>query len=387
MSKKKILFVNNNMKIGGVQKALLEVLKQIHTQYEVTLLLFRKTGALLDQIPADVRVQETSSHFEYLGISQGECSTLKEKLTRGMYAVISKKLGIGMTTRVMGLTVPKKATEHYDAAISFLHCGAYKICYGGVAEYVLKHTNAEKKICYIHCDYANSGTASEYSKQLYPQFDTIACVSNSVRKQFLSILPNMKEKAVVVQNPVDTAEIKLLAQKDPFPYDPGYVNVLTVARLAEEKGVDRVIHAMEQMHTKQFRYYVVGDGILKGQLEKLINEKHLEDTVFLLGEDANPYRYMVGADLLMVPSYNEAAPVVFQEALVLGLPVFTTCTLSAKEMIPEKFGFVVNNTDDAILKMLLDVEKHPNWIEEKKSALENLDDGKNEFINQFQRIL
>ena len=40
----RILIVNNNMHIGGVQKALVNLLWNIRDRYDVTLLLFSKEG-------------------------------------------------------------------------------------------------------------------------------------------------------------------------------------------------------------------------------------------------------------------------------------------------------------------------------------------------------
>ena len=52
---KKILIVNNNMHIGGIQKSLLNLLTALTqyrgAEYEIDLLLFAKCGALLDEIP------------------------------------------------------------------------------------------------------------------------------------------------------------------------------------------------------------------------------------------------------------------------------------------------------------------------------------------------
>ena len=45
---KKILIVNNNLHIGGVQKALINLLWQLRGQYDVTLLLFHKGGKYLE---------------------------------------------------------------------------------------------------------------------------------------------------------------------------------------------------------------------------------------------------------------------------------------------------------------------------------------------------
>ena len=51
---KKILFVNSDMKVGGVQKSLLNLLWEISGRYDVTLLLFSPQGAYLKQLPPDV---------------------------------------------------------------------------------------------------------------------------------------------------------------------------------------------------------------------------------------------------------------------------------------------------------------------------------------------
>ena len=50
---KKIIIVNNNMKVGGIQKSLCNLLWSIHGRYDVTLLLFQAVGDYMNQIPAD----------------------------------------------------------------------------------------------------------------------------------------------------------------------------------------------------------------------------------------------------------------------------------------------------------------------------------------------
>ena len=53
---KKLLIVNNNMRVGGVQKSLYNLLWSLdYTEYEVTLLLFSKTGVYLDSLPDTLR--------------------------------------------------------------------------------------------------------------------------------------------------------------------------------------------------------------------------------------------------------------------------------------------------------------------------------------------
>ena len=82
----------------------------------------------------------------------------------------------------------------------------------------------------------------------------------------------------------------------------------------------------------------------------------MEKKVFLLGETLNPYPYMKGADYLLHPSIHEAAPMVFDEAKVLGLPILSTDTTSAKEMLAE-CDIVCENSVQGLQQALLHIQK------------------------------
>ncbi len=60
---KKILIVNNNMKIGGVQKSLCNLLWSVADQYDITLYLFAPIGAYMHNIPPQVHVLSCDSLF------------------------------------------------------------------------------------------------------------------------------------------------------------------------------------------------------------------------------------------------------------------------------------------------------------------------------------
>ena len=83
---KKVLIVNNNMKIGGVQKSLCNLLWSVADQYDITLLLFEPVGEYVKDIPQQVHILSCDSLFRYLGISQKECSrNLYDYFIRGIF--------------------------------------------------------------------------------------------------------------------------------------------------------------------------------------------------------------------------------------------------------------------------------------------------------------
>lgn len=349
--KQKMLIVDCNLKIGGIQKALINLLKQLHDIYDVTLLLFYPAGSLIDEVPKDVRVLGAQSDFRYMGMAQENCAKRMDQFKRAVYVLVARLFGQKVAVKLASWTLlrdRKQLETEYDIAISYSHMAPERTFFSGTAPYVLEVCKAALKCCYIHCDYQNSGNRSAYSDEVYRRFDRIFCVSESVRRRFLKALPELKEIVLTCPNAVDEKMILRMAEDSPYVYDASYINLLTVARLTAEKGVRRVIGALAQVKSSHIRYYVVGDGKERKELEAYVAAQGLTECIFFLGETDNPYRYMQNADWLVVPSYHEAAPVVFQEAKVLKLPILTTRTTSADEMIGTEFGMVVENSDEAI---------------------------------------
>lgn len=78
--------------------------------------------------------------------------------------------------------------------------------------------------------------------------------------------------------------------------------------------------------------------------------------MILHGEQKNPYRYLKNAKLFLLPSYHEAAPMVFGEASCLGIPILSTETTSAIEMVENQgAGWVCKTDDKSLLQKMKNV--------------------------------
>ena len=143
-----------------------------------------------------------------------------------------------------------------------------------------------------------------------------------------------------------------MADQDPVTYNnEEFSHVLMVSRLSREKGIDRAIRALAHVNAHGIRacLHLVGDGIEREKLRLLAEELDISDLVVFHGEQANPYRYMKNADLFLMTSYHEAAPMVIDEARALGLPILTTETTSAHNMVTDRHcGWVCENSQSAI---------------------------------------
>lgn len=358
---KKILIVNNNMNIGGIQKALLNLLNEVKNEYDTTLLLFCKTGELLSQIPKEINVVEGNAFLKILGMSHAEAKQrgIAMLLHRSFYAVLTRifktKLAFGILTRMF------KIKGEFDCAISYMQNSFENILYGGCAEFVLNGVKSKNKVCFVHCDFLNYGGNTEYNRRTLEKFDKIAVVSNAVGKRLISAVSTLENKVYTVHNCVNYDEINRLKDE----YEPrirkGAISIFTAARISEEKGILRMLPIFERIREKgiNFVWYIAGDGAQKAEAETLAQKLSICENVVFLGNLTNPYPYFYKSDIVLVPSYNEAAPMVFNEAAAAGTYIFTTDTASAKEMVGDlNLGFVCENTDAEIEKNLCSVLKN-----------------------------
>lgn len=384
---KKLLIVNNNMHIGGVQKSLLNLLGEIHKDYDITLLLFYTGGRLLEEIPDDIKIIEARGPFRYFGMTKHDAKSGFDKLGRMFWASVTRVFGRKFTVNLM---IPfQKKLFGFDTAVSFLHSGENHMFYGGCNEFVLKCSEAKKKITFLHCDYKKINANSKYNAEIYSQFDKIAACSEGCRQSFLNLLPQFKDKTFTVENCHNYNKIRNSAKAENISLPSDKLNIVTVARFGKEKGVLRAIRAVSKLEKKDLlKYYIIGDGTEFEQAKALIDELKLSENVTLLGEKENPYGYIKAADLLLIPSYSEAAPMVIGEAACLGVPVLSTETSSSEEMVAATgYGFVCKNSQDGITQALEEIINNQNLIKEKSSFLNSQKFSNVNALKQFSELV
>lgn len=355
---KKILIVNNNMKIGGVQKSLYNLLWAIEKEYDITLFLFAAEGAYMDMLPPGIKIKSCVGSFRYLGLSQGDCrGKVQDALKRGCLAAICRIFGRPIVMRLL-LLGQRVLPDAYDCAIAFLHNGGRRSFYGGVQEFVLHCVNAKKKVAFLHCDYRNCGADFTGNNRNLDAFDAIAACSDGCRRAFLEVLPSFNEKCITVKNFHRFEEIQNLAKEDPVCYDKDRINLLMVSRLSHEKGIERAIKAVA--HAVECRLpvvlHIVGGGVMEESLKVLVNDLGIRENINFYGEQNNPYRFMKNADLFLLTSYHEAAPLVIEEAQSLGVPILTVQTTSSEDMVTKSgAGWVCDNSESALKRELVRV--------------------------------
>jgi len=191
-------------------------------------------------------------------------------------------------------------------------------------------------------------------KKYYKRLNYFICQSGYMQQDLIDNYNISKEKTVVINNPAEESVAAVNASSQ--------IKLLTVARLSEEKGIDRLIRSVAKL-TIPFTYHIIGDGDQQQALQQLISSLHLEDKVFLEGEKNNPFEGMEDATLFLMGSYYEGFPNTLLEAGALGIPaVAYDAPGGINEIINNgETGFVVKGNDAAAFKLAIEEAIHTNF--------------------------
>lgn len=194
---------------------------------------------------------------------------------------------------------------------------------------------------------------------LFARGDLFLPVSHFWRRRLIA-LGCPAERIVVHPMGVDLRRFAF----EPRRPDGGEVRLLTVARLVEKKGVEYGIRAVAALRAAGLpvRYRIVGNGPLRGSLERLAAELGVREVVRFEGERDQEHiiRAMREAHLFVAPSVTardgdmEGIPVSLMEAMATGLPVVSTYHSGIPELVQDgTSGFLVPERDVEALAMVL----------------------------------
>ncbi len=369
MPQKRILLINSHFGVGGIQSSLINMANELCEFYSVDLLVYYPEGPMKERLDSRVNIIKSSFAFMAMGMS------LKTALKSGNFLIILFKLLGTLWSRVFDNRLPifiatkiQPELSGYDLAIAFRQEASKSELASGFIRVLQSCVEAKKKIAWIHCDSTQFPENQSFNRKYYKNIDTIVGVSQSVANAFKSMNPEFSNKMDYCYNFLDYGKFyEKSKEEQQLKYPEDKFICFSACRLGAEKGLVRGIKAMAPVfkENNDIMWYIAGDGPERENIEAAIEQEGLHGRVILLGNQSNPYPYMKNADLYISLSFHEAAPMVYTEAKALGVPVFTTRTLSSDEMLQDGVNaFICENNDEGIFKSFSEV------ISNKEKAVE-----------------
>lgn len=350
---RKILFFINSLSGGGAEKVLVDMVNTMSPlKYEITLCTLADVGIYQSQLNKNIRV----------------CSLVKAK-----NPVIRKVL-----SWLILFVIPTRWTyqfffrEKYDVEVAFLEGFPTKLLAASTSK-------TAKKLAWVHIDLINYDKNNRIFKSVqegrsaYNTYDAIYCVSDDVREKFNQKY-GLEEKSFTQYNVLDDQRIIELSKAQiSSQRDPKRIEFVTVGRLADQKGYDRLIEACSELQQwkDKFHITIVGEGPDEKILKQLVQEKKLSGTIDFAGFQSNPYPYIRQADCFLCSSRAEGFSTVATEALILGKPIVTTECAGMKDLFgTEECGLIVENSIEGIRTSILHVLKNQECLSRYQRAVE-----------------
>lgn len=183
--------------------------------------------------------------------------------------------------------------------------------------------------------------AASYTDRIVTNADVIA-------DDYLARGIGQRDQYTTVYSGVD---LDAFADAEPADDLPGErPRIVMVGRLADGKGHEVLLDAVELLGEFEGSVCIVGDGPLYDSLTTDVVDRGLSDQVYLTGFRDDVPRVLAAIDALVLPSFREGTPRVITEAMACGLPVIATNIAGIPEQVADgESGYLISTGDPAAL--------------------------------------
>ena len=359
----KVLVLHGHLSMGGEERVLLSVLKNlVELNYDVDLLItwnHRENNLFENEIPEKVNYKFLFDNYNG-----------KNKLIKEIYRIRAKTTYLKKVEKII-------KENKYDVIIDY-------------SSNLLKYNNFDIKVpvfAWIHFSLTfgeklSADKIEKYKKQ-YKKYDKILAICDTMRDEFVEILGMDKNKVELVYNPIDLEAIRKKAKNIDKKYE-NYLKqdyFLQVSRLTEQKQPEHLVdiyYKLKQQGIKE-KLYFIGNGEKIELIKQKIREYNLENDVVLLGQIENPYPFFKNAKLFVHTAKYEGLPTVLLESLALGTPVVAyDCPTGPKDILGKnsEYGELIplNDKDTFVEKVYELMNKNEKYENYRKLSLVRAND-------------
>ncbi len=267
----------------------------------------------------------------------------------------------GLSVYDLGLTHPLKTLTAIDKLRSLLRSIRPQLLMAGALNPSLLCGEAvrglaDRPVCVslvVNNPQIEPGWRMPWVRRCYREFDHFIAVCGPLREMVIGVYPFIPAHCVHAwPTPVDVDKARREAGEGSGLPRGKRARMVALGRLCSQKRYDIMFEALRQIRERQdVELVILGEGPLRGRLERYVDRLGLHDAVSMPGFSANPYPVLASADVYLMSSDYEGLPNVLMEAQALGVPVVSTdCPTGPAEIVAEgETGFLVPVGDAAAI--------------------------------------
>ena len=391
--KKKIIFRSGSLRMGGLERVLIEVLQTIDKEkFDIYLVIdddCGKENIFEKDIPKDIPyfflkpeklIRETEKYKE----------KKKNIIYKLMYNLMMEKENKVMYRNMQRIL---KDIGEIDVIVDFD---------AGASKYIEK-LDIKKKIVWIHNSIPNlkkkEGKIKRFGKRL-EKYDRVVAICDEMKEEIENIYPNLRGKVSRIYNPFNFERIEKLMEdeRELTKEQKKMLNedyCIAIARLDNvQKDFLTLVRAYKFVKESgiQDKLYIIGDGPSKEEIINEIKKLSLEENIKLIGLSKNPYIWLKNSKLFVHSSKYEGLPTVLIEALICNKMIISSnCPTGPKEILKnENCGklFEVGNIKelgDYLIEFL--ANKNNRELYEKNVILRKEEFNKNKVIKEYEKLI
>jgi glycosyltransferase involved in cell wall biosynthesis len=230
-----------------------------------------------------------------------------------------------------------------------------------------------------------------YDKALFAlATDVVILVSNTIRQQVITnrLLP--ERKAIYIPNGINVINSppiktnRIIELKQNLKIIPTNLVIGTVARLVWFKGLHTLISAMPDILKSHpnTTLIIIGDGPLRANLEKQVQDLELDQYVLFLGERNDAVAILPVLDIFVLPSVSEGMPITILEAMAAAKPVVASNVGGIPELVSDGVtGFLVPSDKPVSLAVATIKLLDDSILRQKMGIL-----AKQKVVNEFSAV-
>lgn len=361
MNKIAVLYVNYSMEMGGIETLIYELTQNINRQiYKPEVLVLFKGGVLEKSL-----------------IDKGIPFHCIEKGKGFRWFVVAR------LSRIID-----------ERRIKIIHTNNYDTWLYGVLA-----AKKNGKVMHVHTQHSNLvSKKKKYVESLLGRFTNEVVAVSAYVKDSLKEYWSKRKPIHVIHNGIDVhrfcpnTNIRSKTRNEYGISDDIFLLGI-VARLVPVKDHKTLFKAFSLLSSKinNISLFVIGDGVLRSELEEESANMGLKNKITFLGERQDIYAILPAIDSFVLSSVSEGLSVTLLEAMSTGLPIVATNVGGNTEIVEDGYnGFLVPSKNHealskAIEKLYLNRDLHKQMATNaRKKAIDHFSLDK--WIDSYERL-